>query len=601
MKKVFLQPSIVHVVIAAFILSFLLFSNGIGGDFVFDDVVTVQKRDDIKKIENFFNLFISPYHQNTPQTSLYRPLVMASFMMKYTFFGNSPAGFHVINIIIHAINSVLVFWFALYVSKSHRFANLTFLLFLVLPIHTEAVTWISGRAELLAFFWSMASLYLFSQRKWKLTAVALLLALLSKEISIMVIPIMIYLGWARDKKDLQRILKELSRVALSVGIYCVLRFIALGRYFLSDTVTTFVENPIKFIPLYDRVATAFYVTWLYIERLFWPIHLSADYSYSAIEVVNSIFTSPRALFGFLTIFILVVAVFWKKTRTGILGISAVVFLAPFLLVSNLIFPIGTIMGERLMYFSSLGFVMFVAYALYIASEKGKITAYGAFVVFCMLITFWSFLTVQRNLDWQDNKTIFNASFRESPNSVITRSSRAALFIKEKKWENAREELSHIQQIYPEHAHSLNLMGIVAHHDGDFERAEELYKKSISLSINPVNQYINLSNLYLKLNRVDEAAEMLLNVIMRYPYAQYVASYAYLKISIGKPDVAISIIREYFGENISHSEIAAALGTAYFVKQDYRNALLYLMEAQSMGMDAKQIEEMIKIAEKQTAQ
>ena len=92
------------VLILTVILSFLVFGNGIS------DVTVVQNRGDLTDPSNFFNLFTSPYHQNNPKSGLYRPLTMATYSLNHNIFGSSPAGFHVVNIFIHALNSFLVFW-----------------------------------------------------------------------------------------------------------------------------------------------------------------------------------------------------------------------------------------------------------------------------------------------------------------------------------------------------------------------------------------------------------------------------------------------------------------------------------------------------------
>src|SRR3990167_6292134 len=104
------KHEILLVFFVSLILSFMFFGNGISGDFVFDDVTIVQNRGDLTDPSNFFNLFISPYHQNTPKSGLYRPLTMATYSLNHNIFGSSPAGFHVVNIFIHALNSFLVFW-----------------------------------------------------------------------------------------------------------------------------------------------------------------------------------------------------------------------------------------------------------------------------------------------------------------------------------------------------------------------------------------------------------------------------------------------------------------------------------------------------------
>src|SRR3989344_5893160 len=141
---------LVFVVIALSVVgSFVVYGNSIKGDFVFDDVVVVQKRSDLKNFAHLPKLFIEPYHLHRPQSGLFRPITAASFAFNYAFLGKSPAGFHVINIILHALASALVFWLVWHLFSRRDLAWVTWLLFLVLPIHTEAVANIVGRAEIL--------------------------------------------------------------------------------------------------------------------------------------------------------------------------------------------------------------------------------------------------------------------------------------------------------------------------------------------------------------------------------------------------------------------------------------------------------------------
>src|SRR3989338_6647126 len=144
-----------YVFLLSLVLSFVIFGNGLFGDFVFDDVTVIENRGDLKDSDNFLKLFISPYHQNLPKTGLFRPLTIASYAINHYMAGStgltargSGVGFHAVNIIIHALNSFLVFWLVNFLLKSRFLYLAVFLLFLTHPIHTEAVTSLVGRAKL---------------------------------------------------------------------------------------------------------------------------------------------------------------------------------------------------------------------------------------------------------------------------------------------------------------------------------------------------------------------------------------------------------------------------------------------------------------------
>ena len=283
------------VLLFSLVLSFIIFGNGISGDFVFDDTTVIQNRPDVKDACNFFNLFISPYHQNMPKTGLYRPFTMASYAINHyvnnlftpSTSSGQAAGFHIVNIIIHALNSFLVFWLINYLFKNNFLAYSAFLLFLTHPIHTEAVTSIVGRAELWAFFWSLIAIYFFVKKNTLLSLVSFLFALLSKEVAVMVLPVIFYIDLAFNKSLILRAVKKVLFFGLPLGIYSLLRYVALGKYFLSDSASTFVANPLKFVSFSERIITAFKVLYLYIEKLIWPVRLSADYSYNSIPVISS--------------------------------------------------------------------------------------------------------------------------------------------------------------------------------------------------------------------------------------------------------------------------------------------------------------------------
>ena len=582
------------VLVIALAISFLIYGNGIRGGFVFDDTAVIEKRGDLKNFDNFFDLFVSPYHQNTPQSGLYRPLTMASYALNYRIFGQSPASFHVINIVIHALNSFILFWLVNFLFKKRKLAYFSFFLFLTHPIHTEAVTSIVGRAELLAFFWSFVATYFFIKKRRFLSAAAFLLALWSKESALMVLPIIFYIDWTQLGVKFRAAISRLWVYIPALVIYLLFRWAALGKYVFKEDITTVIENPLRFTSLFERVVTAFKVLFLYLEKLVWPIHLSADYSYNTIKLASSFFKSWESLVGLVFFALLVWAVFYRKTRSTVVGFGAALFLLPYLLISNLILPIGTIMGERLMYFPSAGFVIWIAFVLHKIAD----TKMGGTIALALLIaisTLFSIRTIDRNRDWWDNRSLFEAALAESADGLLTRTSLAAVHIRNNEWGEAERELEVAQNIYQDNAHAYNLLGIVADHNGGLNTAESFYKKSIELSANPVNTRINLANLYFKQGRYEEAGEQLLKIIEFNPVAEYVFRYAYVQIALNRPDIAIETINKYYGLKTVNSDSSLVLGTAYFVKKDYQSALKYLETAKNLGKTESEIDTMIEIS------
>ncbi|MEK7507199.1 MAG: tetratricopeptide repeat protein [Patescibacteria group bacterium] len=564
------------------------------GDFVFDDIIVVQNRGDLREPGNFFNLFVSPYHQNMPKTGLYRPLTMISYAVNH-YIDGTPAGFHIVNVIIHALNSFLVFWLINFLFKNKFLSYSTFLLFLAHPIHTEAVTSIVGRAELLAFLFGIASIYFFVNKNKTLSAASFLLALLSKESALMVLPIVLYIDIVFVNKKIIDSVKKLWFFSLPLGLYSLLRYKALSNYFFGDATTTVVENPLKFASFLERIATAFKVLYMYVERLIWPVHLSADYSFNAIKIISNPFVSVESAVGVLIFTLLVVLLIFYKKVSKEISFGAALFLFPYLIISNLIKPVGTIMGERLMYFSSLGFVVIAAFVLIKVSDYkkwGTKTTYGLLAV---ILVFYGVRTVIRNKDWHDSRALFYATLKESPDSLITRTALAGVHIRANEWDLAKEQLAIAKSIYENNSHLQNLLGVVADHEKNYVLAEEKYKRSLELNPDATNSYINLAELYLKQGRLEEAGDNFLKVIDFYATTEYVMRYSYIQIALNKPDKALDVINKYFGSDLNNPDSSALAGTAYFVKKDYKQALIYLKKARELGNNAPEILQMIEIA------
>ncbi len=193
-------------------------------------------------------------------------------------------------------------------------------------------------------------------------------------------------------------------------------------------------------------------------------------------------------------------------------------------------------------------------------------------------------------------TLSYATVKESPNSLITRTALAGVNIKDNEWDKAKEQLEIARRIHEDNSHLQDLLGIVADHEGNYALAEEKYKRSLELNPDAINSHINLAELYLKQGRLQEAGENFLVVINFYSTAGYIVRYSYIQIALDKPDKALEMINKYFGSNISHPDISAVAGTAYFVKKDYGQALIYLKNALAFGNNAPEIKEMIRIAE-----
>src|SRR2546425_6070375 len=168
----------------AFVISFLLvalcYVNSLPNDFVFDDGPIVSSNPVIRTISPI-QFLKSPYWTKQQYAGIYRPFVVFSLSVDYAIWKRWAPGFRLTNLAVHAINGVLVFSLYQSIAGAGIVPLIAMIIYLVHPVHTEAVTTIVGRSELFAACFLLAAWLLFRQGRAGWAALAFLLALLSKE------------------------------------------------------------------------------------------------------------------------------------------------------------------------------------------------------------------------------------------------------------------------------------------------------------------------------------------------------------------------------------------------------------------------------------
>ncbi|MDD5164535.1 MAG: DUF1736 domain-containing protein [Patescibacteria group bacterium] len=514
---------------------FLIFGITLQNGFVFDDMAIVRDNLMIRNLANIPQFFNSPY--SALEAGIYRPVTIFSFSLNYFFFtpkslwGQMPAAwsFHLINIILHALNCWLLFFLIKQLTKQKLLPYLAVLFFLVLPIHTEAVTGIVGRAELLALCFSLLSLLSFlcfksNLKKILFGGLAFILALLSKENSMAVIPIYIFIAfyfvvlsplkhsfWQKIKITILRFWREFLTLFVTFGIYLIMRFSVLKEYVFGNN-ATIVENPLDFAPAWQRILTSLKVLCLYLEKSFWPINLSSDYSYNQIPLVTNGF-DLRMLIGLIAFLFLIFCLFWpiKKQNFSLLGLASIFFLFPFLPIANLFFPIGTIMAERLMYFPSIGLCLFLAIILSKLYDvrSQKICKPLFFIIVISLTVFYGARSFARNKDWYYEITLFFSAAPSSPNSVLSRSNKGAIYLLEGNYDEALKETQAANNIYPYYPPAMNNLGLLYYYHQQYDLAEKQFLKTIAISSGYINAYENLALVYFDQEKYQDAQNILL--------------------------------------------------------------------------------------------
>src|SRR5436190_473408 len=327
------------VIVAA--VAFACYANTLRSGLVFDDLNAIVNNPAVRRLD-VAHILTRPAWFGRP-VRIYRPVTTLSFALDHALHGVRPLGYHLVNVLLHAAVAVLVAAVVRRVTADATIAFVTALLFATHPVHTEAVTSVVGRAELLAAAFGLGA-WLVVDGRISLArdlgaALLLLLSALAKESGVT------FLGTIALAALLGR--GPASRRTWLLLLAAVVVAVALRATVLAGVPSAIprLDNVAADAPLGPRLMTAIGVLARYARVLAWPVHLAADRSYPEIPLVVSP-TDPTFLAGIGLLVATAAGIVWgwrhDRALAFALGFTAVTFSV----TANLLVPIGTIMAER---------------------------------------------------------------------------------------------------------------------------------------------------------------------------------------------------------------------------------------------------------------
>jgi tetratricopeptide (TPR) repeat protein len=410
-------------------LALLAYSNSFHAGFVRDNRFLILDNSRVHEAteENLKLIVQHTYWWPQFETALYRPFTTLSYLFNYAILenGDSPEGYHWVNLFFHFINVLLVFALTLRVLQKLWPAVFVAALWAVHPILTESVTNIIGRSDIFAATAILSGLLMYlksaESRGWQryawlagLAAVTTI-GVFSKESAVAILGVVVLyeVTWWEPGKSVRRLIGGCAAISVPMLTMIWARFAVLASS--RPEPAAFLENPLQGAHFFAARLTAISVMGRYMWLLLWPAKLSSDYSYSQIPVASGNF---RDWIAWIAVAVAVVAVAsqYRKNRPFFF-FGAFAFLA-FVPVANLLFLTGTIMAERFMYLSAVGFAACAVIAVYAACARIR-SGTLAPIILCVIIAGFAVRTWVRNLDWRDEVSIATASVRASPNSYKT--------------------------------------------------------------------------------------------------------------------------------------------------------------------------------------
>ncbi|MBK9376024.1 MAG: tetratricopeptide repeat protein [Holophagales bacterium] len=515
------------------LLALVAFANGLPNAFTYDDLDIVRDNPRLGDPAQVSQLVTVGYWGET--SDVYRPVVLLSFAVQGWVHGLSAPLLRGVNVVLHGLVVLLLFEWLLSLGMDRRLCIVASALFAVMPIHVEAVTSIVGRAELMAAALSLLSAlaYLRAARvaerrgTWATLAVgAFGLALFAKE-SAAALPGVIILaelfwpatptGAPRERWKRIVVVAAAGVAVLAVALW--IRHLVLGGALRSPTaLPTELTNPLSSLPPGLRILNASNYLWLYAAKCVVPFRLSADYSAWALRPIRAL-ADPVVWIGSIGwLAVLVAALRWRRTFPQI-GLGLLFFPVAFLPTSNLVFPIGTVFAERLAYFPSAGIAVLAGFVLLLAGRHVfRTTEPGPRGLFlpALLVALLIPMTMRRNRDWRDDRSLYQAIVREQPGAARGRYLLGFDAYRRGDLPAAELELRAAVAIHRPFPNAWNVLGDVLWRQRKFAEALAAQETAVALAPRRPDSLYYLALWNAQLGREDQARSLLRRGIALFP-------------------------------------------------------------------------------------
>lgn len=504
----------------------------------------------------------------------YNPFVLLSLAFDYSIAEAKPFLYHAHNVILHLINTILVFMLFRTMKFSGFVSFVIAALFSLHPMHVEAVSWVASRKDVLYGMYYLLSLLFFVKHYFTkktlwivLSVIAFLFSLLSKSQAV-TLPLALILieFYLSGKFEVKSMLNKIPFFILSV----IFGIVTISGSAAGLTADEFGAN----FGFVDKLFLSTHALGIYIYKCFLPVNQSATYAFTE----NNSESISMISYASILIVPVILFVVWKLYKTRqVYFIGSLFFLVHISLVLHVIATNSSLIYERFTYISYIGLFMVIAVWLedYIIKIKGA-SQYAVIAIICIagIIT-----TRSRAEIWRNSETLWTDVIEKQPTISTAYNNRGNVYYNAARWDLALADFNKSIALNPKYPNSYSNRGSVNIYLGKFQESLADNEKAISINPNFAEAWLGKGVALYNLNRQTEAIECYnkaISLLPNFPNAYNNRGGAYFKMkeytkAIADFEKAISLAKNY-------DEAKVNLGLTYMEMQEFAKAEQILSQA-----------------------
>jgi tetratricopeptide (TPR) repeat protein len=473
---------------------------------------------------------------STDSPSQYFPLTYSVFRLEHALWGFNSTGYHWINILLHGVNSLLVWRLLKRLNISG--AGLAAAIFALHPVQVESVVWITECKNVLMCSFFLLSLLCWiefvaapSCRRWRyyfLTLAFYALALFSKTTACTLPAALLLILWLqRQPIHWTRLAQIVPFLAMGVGMGLLTIW---WERFHQGT-----QGNLFSLGLTERILVASHAVWFYMGKLLWPMNLTFSYPKWTIHpaaplayiwLVAGIALGPAIWFGRRHVgrSVEVAALFFVATLSPVLG---------FIMLYTFRY---TYVADHYQYVASISLIALVAAGITIVLRKRpflKLTVCGA-----LLLTL-GVLTWRQCRMYADIETLWRTTIDRNPAGWLAQNNLGDTLFKKGRINEAIIQFQKALELQPNYEESHSGIALALIQKGDMDEAISHFKRAVEIQPGDAKAQYNLGHVLLLVGQLDEAIVHLEKGVTIPNFADAEGNLGYALAQKGQTEAAIT--------------------------------------------------------------
>jgi protein O-mannosyl-transferase len=442
------------------------------------------------------------------EAGFWHPLTWLSHMLDCHLFGLNPAGHHLVNLVLHTANVVLLFWVLQMMTGAVWLSALVAVLFGLHPLNVESVAWIAERKNVLSTFFGLLAIWAYvtyvRRPQWKrylLLLVLFVLGLMSKPMLVTLPCVLLLLDYwplGRLGTGAKEVFPALSGLVME-KVPLFLLSLAIGLLAILAENRAGALPTLQEFPLGVRLGNAVVAYTAYLSKTMWPTYLVPFYPHAGASLATwQIAVSLLVLVGISAL------AGWGARAFPYLLVGWLWYLGTLFPVSGVIQVGGHAMADRYAYVTLIGiFIMLVwgSVGWLIRSRVRKQVWIGS--IFCLLILISMNTRLQLN-HWQNSVTLFEHVIRSTDNNSLAHNNLGTALLQRGRIEEAIEHFSEALRIRPDDSVVFFNLGLAVKRYGEVERAARYFSKALELNPDFAGAHNNLGMILMGSDNLKEA-------------------------------------------------------------------------------------------------